>query len=54
MAHECPSCYRDCHCGGDIDNINFGVGWDCDCAYSEWGCGSELDDEDDDYEYDDY
>ncbi len=21
MAHECPICYMNCHCGGDIDDI---------------------------------
>ena len=24
MAHDCPDCYTQCHCGGDIDDINFG------------------------------
>ena len=23
MAHECPICYSNCHCGGDIDDICF-------------------------------
>ena len=23
MAHECPDCYMVCHCGGDIDDIEF-------------------------------
>ena len=21
MAHECPICYQQCYCGGDIDDI---------------------------------
>jgi predicted RNA-binding Zn-ribbon protein involved in translation (DUF1610 family) len=21
MAHECPICYMNCHCGGDIDDM---------------------------------
>lgn len=21
MAHECPECYCQCHCGGDIDDL---------------------------------
>lgn len=24
MAHECPECWESCHCGGDIDDIDFG------------------------------
>lgn len=50
MAHECPSCGRTCHCGGDIDDINFGEEYSCDCAYSAWGCGLEMDDADDDWD----
>lgn len=23
MAHECPICYMNCHCGGDIDDMCF-------------------------------
>jgi len=44
MAHECPSCYHTCHCGGDIDDLNFGdTGQYCSHCQS--------DDEDvDDYE----
>lgn len=31
--HECPDCYKLCHCRGDIDSINFGadMGCLCDC-----------------------
>jgi len=29
MAHECPECYSLCHCGGDIDDIDFGESADC-------------------------
>ena len=35
MAHECPDCYMPCHCGGDIDDIEFERlppgGCHCDC-----------------------
>ena len=24
MAHTCPDCGLTCHCGGDIDDIDFG------------------------------
>jgi len=29
MAHDCPECWSQCHCGGDIDDINFGEGEHC-------------------------
>ena len=29
MAHDCPECYAQCYCGGDIDDINFGEALDC-------------------------
>jgi hypothetical protein len=29
MAHDCPNCYEQCHCGGDIDDINFGEDGNC-------------------------
>lgn len=45
MAHECDECGMTCHCGGDIDDIHWGVSVDCQCAYSSWGCG-KYDDED--------
>ena len=25
MSHECPECYSLCYCGGDIDDIDFGM-----------------------------
>lgn len=25
MAHSCPNCGMACHCGGDIDDIDFGA-----------------------------
>lgn len=35
MAHECPDCYMVCHCGGDIDDIEFdrlpSGGCRCEC-----------------------
>lgn len=30
MAHTCPDCGCLCHCGGDIDDIDFGE--DCEAA----------------------
>lgn len=46
MAHTCPECGVTCHCGGDIDDIDFGEpdGY-CSCCdhdddeECEW-CGS--------------
>ena len=29
MAHECPECYANCHCGGDIEDMNYGYKTDC-------------------------
>jgi hypothetical protein len=29
MAHDCPNCYVQCYCIGDIDDINFGEDPDC-------------------------
>jgi hypothetical protein len=43
MAHRCPDCDKLCHCGGNIDDIDFGGdNSDCDCP-----CWRELYDEDD-------
>ena len=25
MTHECPECYMNCHCGGDIDDCCFNL-----------------------------
>jgi hypothetical protein len=37
MAHDCPICGCQCHCNGDIDDINFGEagGYDCSCCDEE-------------------
>jgi len=43
MAHECPECYSRCHCGGDIDDIEFPL--DGYCSH----CENNEDDEYDDY-----
>lgn len=29
MAHTCPECYMICHCGGDIDDIDWGESIHC-------------------------
>lgn len=51
MAHDCPECGMQCHCNGDIDDINFGESDEgCTCCINklydpddeDWG------DEDDD------
>lgn len=49
MAHECPECYRECHCGGDIDDINFGPSDSCTCPYTKppEGCGFSIGYDDD-------
>ena len=44
MAHECPECSMLCHCGGDIDDMNFGV--------SDTYCSCCDSDEDDDWNED--
>lgn len=43
MAHTCPTCGLNCHCGGDIDDINFGVHYGCIC------CDGEDDWDEDEY-----
>jgi hypothetical protein len=55
MAHECPTCYYVCHCGGDIDDIQMdGTTEQMNCSHcaDEWGDDDEdytfFDDEDDD------
>ena len=48
MAHICPECGMLCHCKGDIDDIDFGERWDCECEY----CNENEYDEEDSY-YDD-
>lgn len=42
MAHECPDCGHGCHCGGDIDDMDFGDALWCD------HCPMEVDDDADD------
>jgi len=29
MAHECPECWHNCHCGGDIEDMNYGYNANC-------------------------
>lgn len=44
MAHSCPECGMTCHCGGDIDDINFGESDQyCSC------CDRDDDGEDSDW-----
>jgi len=50
MAHTCPDCGQLCHCGGDIDDIDFGE--DCGDAmrcthYLECQPDSDVYEEDD-------
>lgn len=47
MAHTCPKCGYSCHCGGDIDDLNFGELFECN------HCGQWDDDEDEDFDCDD-
>lgn len=49
MAHTCPECGMSCYCKGDIDDIDFGERWDCECEY----CQEQEHDEEYDYYYDD-
>jgi len=42
MGHNCECGYQ-CHCNGDIDDINFGVWTGCTCD----NCQNDFDDEDD-------
>lgn len=35
MAHTCPECGSICHCHGDIDDIDFGEDYGCDCCLDE-------------------
>lgn len=36
MAHNCPTCYMTCHCGGDIDDICFeSTKYCCHCEESD-------------------
>ena len=52
MAHSCPECGQMCHCGGDIDDIDFGEdSAQADrCIHSEQEtCDANLPDEPIDY-----
>lgn len=49
MAHTCPDCGLACHCGGDIDDMDFGE--DCPAADR---CVHCADTEEDDVYYDPY
>jgi len=44
MAHTCPKCGMLCHCGGDIDDIDFGETDDCVCSTTTPpdGCGNDI------------
>ena len=43
MAHECPTCYMNCHCGGDIGDMCFsGTKKEMMCTH----CNDEDDEED--------
>lgn len=45
MAHTCPKCGLTCHCGGDIDDLNFGA--EPYCRH----CDDKDDDEEDYYNW---
>lgn len=48
MAHDCPECGMQCHCNGDIDDINFGESDECKCCIDKlYGDNDEEDYEDD-------
>lgn len=50
MAHECPDCGVTCHCGGDIDDINFGEGEACEHCFDRlYGEKDEEYEEEDDF-----
>ena len=46
MAHTCPECGQLCHCGGDIDDIDFGESASC-IHYTTPGCLVDDDPDDD-------
>lgn len=48
MAHECPECGFNCHCGGDIDDIDFGD-LVASCTHCPNGFTREGDEDDDDF-----
>lgn len=49
MAHTCPECGCRCHCGGDIDDLCFGVAekYCCHCEEDETEEDGFFDDFDD-------
>ena len=62
MAHDCPECWTTCHCGGDIDDINFGESSACQhylklecsghreyCTDEDCPCQNWPDEDEDDY-----
>ena len=53
MAHDCPDCGMQCHCNGDIDDINFGESDECICCIDKYDDHPEDDDmfdeDEDDY-----
>ncbi len=52
MSHTCPECGHTCHCGGDIDDVNWGELDSCKCSVTPptEGCGNDLDLDRDDEE----
>jgi len=51
MAHECPTCYFTCHCGGDIGDLIFTeTKYETNCTHcnsndDEWLCDLCREDE---------
>ena len=48
MAHTCPECGMLCYCQGDIDDIDFGENWNCNCSLQNQNCNGYEDNIDDD------
>lgn len=51
--HECPECYKNCFCNGDIESMDWGPSADCTCdcwiqegaeEMAEYECSSEQKD----------
>lgn len=54
MAHTCPDCDCLCHCGGDIDDLDFGQSLTC-AHYKSPDCdGYEGGDDEEEWDEDDY
>ena len=51
MAHTCPECGYQCHCNGDIDDIDFGDSCPeadrCICCLGEFDDGESWEDYED-------